>query len=307
MRTLNLEYVGTSLEECLHIEKLISFHYYQYAPTYIGLLEKHDFWELVYVDCGRVICNAGGKEFKLTAGDAILHPPMEEHAILAPGSNGNACIFSFECPKLDSELFRGRVIPFSKFERDLISNFYVEGRRTFEPPYNALVQSQIECRANIPYGALQILRNTLEILIISLIRNIMANPSVARDENRKSKPFYRSTHVNAEKIVNDVVAYLQKNICNHVTIDDLCRETAFSRSRLQEVFRSQMQQSIIHYFNSLKIERAKELIAEEQYSFTQIAGMLGFGSVHYFSRIFRKFTHMSPREYESSMRITNLR
>ena len=295
------------MEQTLHVEELISFHYYQYAPTYIGLLEKHNFWELVYVDCGRIICSADGKEVELVAGNAILHPPMEEHAIIAPGSNGNACIFSFICPELDTELFRGRVITFSKFERDLISDFYTEGRRTFEPPYNALVQSRIECRVNPPFGALQILRNTLEILIISLVRNTLTNPPVAKEEVYRRPSLTRSAHVDAKKTVDDVVAYLQKNICNHVTLDDLCRETAFSRSRLQEIFKSQMQQSIIHYFNSLKVERAKELIAEGEYSLTQIAGMLSFNSVHYFSRVFRKFAHMSPREYASSMRITNLR
>ena len=44
------------------------------------------------------------------------------------------------------------------------------------------------------------------------------------------------------------------------------------------------------------------MIREDQYNFTQIADAIGFSSVHYFSRQFKKITGMTPSEYASSIK-----
>jgi AraC-like DNA-binding protein len=63
-----------------------------------------------------------------------------------------------------------------------------------------------------------------------------------------------------------------------------------------------MQTGIIQYFRWMKIERAKELIREENYNFSEIAERLGFSSVHYFSHVFKKITDMTPSEYAVSVK-----
>jgi len=51
------------------------------------------------------------------------------------------------------------------------------------------------------------------------------------------------------------------------------------------------------YFISLKIEEAKRLLSETPMNVTEISQMLGFSSVHYFSRLFKSKTGMTPTEY----------
>ena len=60
------------------------------------------------------------------------------------------------------------------------------------------------------------------------------------------------------------------------------------------------------YFNQIKVNEAKRLISEGKYSFTQIADILKFGSIHYFSRVFKQFTHMTPSGYEKSVKARSL-
>ena len=50
----------------------------------------------------------------------------------------------------------------------------------------------------------------------------------------------------------------------------------------------------------LKIEESKRIIRQRQYNITQVSNMLGFNSVHYFSRLFKKITGASPSEYEKT-------
>jgi AraC-like DNA-binding protein len=53
----------------------------------------------------------------------------------------------------------------------------------------------------------------------------------------------------------------------------------------------------ISFFNELKLDEAKRLIREGRLNFTEIADALGFTSLHYFSRLFKKKTGLSPSEY----------
>ena len=48
----------------------------------------------------------------------------------------------------------------------------------------------------------------------------------------------------------------------------------------------------------MKIELAKNYIEQRDYNITQISDKLGFSSVHYFSRIFKKIVGVSPIQYE---------
>ena len=52
------------------------------------------------------------------------------------------------------------------------------------------------------------------------------------------------------------------------------------------------------YIAWVKIEHAKELIDSHQYLMYEISDMLGFENPYYFSRVFKKVTGISPRNYE---------
>ena len=54
--------------------------------------------------------------------------------------------------------------------------------------------------------------------------------------------------------------------------------------------------------NGMKTEVAKKYLREANYNITQIAEMLGYANIHYFSRQFKKTTGMTPTEYAISIR-----
>ena len=60
---------------------------------------------------------------------------------------------------------------------------------------------------------------------------------------------------------------------------------------------------LYRYFKNLKIDEAKIMIREGEYNFTEIAHRLGYSSIHYFSRHFKKATGMTPSEYAYSVKI----
>jgi AraC-like DNA-binding protein len=55
--------------------------------------------------------------------------------------------------------------------------------------------------------------------------------------------------------------------------------------------------TIVDYINKYRLEQSKHLLMESNYNITQIADMLGFTSIHYFSRQFKSHFGISPSEY----------
>ena len=52
----------------------------------------------------------------------------------------------------------------------------------------------------------------------------------------------------------------------------------------------------------LKIDKAKQLISEDIYTVTEISEILGYSTIHYFSRHFKRITGMSPSQYAKSVK-----
>ena len=99
-----------------------------------------------------------------------------------------------------------------------------------------------------------------------------------------------------------VTEYMKEHIRSHVTIEQICKDNLVGRSRLQKIFKNQCGLGIIDYFSKLKINSAKELIRSRHMNFTQISDYLGYTSIHYFSRQFKKESGMTPSEYASSIK-----
>ena len=76
---------------------------------------------------------------------------------------------------------------------------------------------------------------------------------------------------------------------------------SYSRAYLSKIFRQTTDYTILEYILMLKIREAKKLIREGNYNFTQISDKLAFENPHYFSRVFKRITNMTPGDYKKSV------
>ena len=60
--------------------------------------------------------------------------------------------------------------------------------------------------------------------------------------------------------------------------------------------------TILEYTLLRKIQEAKKLIREDRYNFSQISDRLAFDNPHYFSRVFKRITNITPSEYKKSVK-----
>ena len=75
-----------------------------------------------------------------------------------------------------------------------------------------------------------------------------------------------------------------------------------SETLLSNCFKITTGKTIVEYINSLKADKAKQLLAETDMRITDIACELGFNDGAYFNKVFRKFVNMTPLTYRKKKR-----
>ena len=111
-----------------------------------------------------------------------------------------------------------------------------------------------------------------------------------------SQPFsdHPMIHKDTDVLFQEIVQYLQRNLSEHLTVIQICKENSVGRSQLQKMFHEKTGCGVIDYFCRLKIETAQKMIRQKRFNYTQISDMLGYSSYQYFSLQFKKFTRMTP-------------
>jgi AraC-like DNA-binding protein len=292
-----MDYVKTLLKEELVIKKIVTVHYFEYSKDYIFEGEKHDFWEFLYVDKGEVEVLADTEGYKLKQGEMIFHKPNEFHNVWANGRVApNIVVISFECRSKAMSFFQNKIISIGDFEKNLLAQIIKEARLVYSSPLNDSYLKKLEKRPGQAFGSEQLIKTYLEQMLINMIRK---GSSIKTETRLSSSAKERSDEDMTKKIIN----LLTESVTKNLTFDDVCRYFCLSRTYLKVLFKEKTGSGVMDYYKKLKIDEAKRMIREGRYNFTEIADILGYASIHYFSRHFKKVTNMTPSQYASSVQV----
>lgn len=296
-----MKFESLELQEELHISKVVTIHYFEYTSDYSFPGETHDFWEFLCVDKGEVNVVAGDKPYSLKKDQIIFHKPNEFHNVTANGKNApNLVVIAFECNSPCMKHLENLITTIGEYEHTLLANILAEAKQCISSPLDDPSTTKMIRRENAPFGSEQFIKLNLEMLLLHMIRLLL--------NGRHSSPTVKSIKQrNDSRTYENIVAYLEEHVRERLTLDEICKANLIGRFQLQKLFREQNQGGVIDYFSRLKIDYAKQLIRENHNNFTQISDYLGYTSVHYFSRQFKKLTGMTPSEYSSSIKLKSER
>lgn len=296
-----MSYQSITLAEDIVVNKIYSIHYFEYMSDFQFEGESHNFWEILIVDKGEVDVTAGDKQLVLKRGEIVFHKPNEFHSLRANGKIApNLVVISFECDSPAMKFFEEKTLQVTDHERSLLGTIIKEARIAFKGRLDDPYQEKLILEDRVPLGSMQMIKHSIEMLLLTLLRRNMGTMPMASD---MPKALAKFTTVNADtEVYNRIIAYMDDHIYSNLTIDELCRSTLVGRSKAQKLFRDRNNCGVINHFSQMKIEKAKELIRNKDMNFTQISDLLGYTSIHYFSRQFKKITGMTPSEYASSIK-----
>lgn len=109
----------------------------------------------------------------------------------------------------------------------------------------------------------------------------------------------------SNSLVCDILEYINKNINEKITIDDLTYEFNYNRYYLMKLFKKELDISIVNYINYKRIYNSLSSLRENK-SILMIALNNGFYTQEYYAEIFKKVIGTAPITYKSFIKNRHL-
>lgn len=145
--------------------------------------------------------------------------------------------------------------------------------------YDEYKKSQRYANSEIANG---MLRAYMEQFFLLLIRDNL-NPERLKKGNKAES-----------ETVSFIITYLKEHIGEDIKFPQMVKKAGLSSTGLKQLFKEYTGMGVMQYYNYLKIEKAKNMLVEGELNATQIASILGYESLHYFSRQFKNITGVAP-------------
>ena len=102
-------------------------------------------------------------------------------------------------------------------------------------------------------------------------------------------------------VVFKTMEYIRINYDRKLSLDDIAQHVYLSRSYLSSLFREETGQTLFSYINQVRVEKSKLFLMDSSISLAEVATMCGFEDQSYFTKVFRKITEMSPKQYRDRL------
>ena len=277
----------------IEIEGFNAIYYFEAGKDYAHPLEQHNFWEMVYVDTGRINAISDDKGYLLEQGNVIFHKPMEKHAHVADNCvPSNTMVVGFTTHSKSMRFFEGKMFCLDKKARSLLALVFREAPAVWPDVSVNFKNKKDFYYDDQAFGSSQLLQCYFTEFLIYLKRIGTGERIHPNDDAR---------NIVMNSMGEPMLEYMSKNLCSNLTMDDLSQHFLLGKTQLYKIFYGKYEKSPMKYYAELKIIEAKRLLRDGNYSVTQIAEMLGYSSVHTFSRAFKNVEGFSPTDYLRSI------
>ncbi len=154
------------------------------------------------------------------------------------------------------------------------------------PPFEEAVKQQYMYKDIINTMILELLFNIIR-------RNKYGSEKTWLEENMGQLPVNNSDFYE----IKEAIDYIEKNIYKPIKVSYLAEICGFNAAYFSTLFKKIMGISPARYINTLKCQKAKELMFYTDKNITEISQYMGYETVHYFSKVFKKITGRPPKSY----------
>ena len=265
----------SNISSSLDISEIYTKFYQEKGTNYNFSGEKHSYWELTYVDKGELLTTIDGVSYHLKQGDLIFYAPMQFHTQSTFEKISSSYLtINFKMNFNHADLLCNKIF---SLKRD---SYFIVTKLIEELSNDNLYSNDL----SLCY---------LKQLIIQMLR--------LNNSHFHSKPTTHMQQTYENELLNDILLYIDNNIYEKISVSTLCEHFCISTSMLHSLFRKNMNNTAKNYINELKLSKSKEPIRNSTHTLSEISEMLGFSSIHYFSKKFKSYFNISPTEYSKSI------
>ena len=284
------------LTDEINVVALESLYQYHLLPEYHYRGEIHDLYEFFYVINGNMVVSTGegktAKDFNLSAGEYIIVPPNIMHAMNPDKCHSLSVAITFACNGLNDKLITlkkskisdEQVQTINMLVKNYADNFYQKGYKDI-PIKNPMKNE---------YAFRQLMKNELETLLILTTRMFLESDSKETNDNKSAT------------LAESVKKYVDEHFKENIKLEDIAQSLGYCVGHVCHQFKKNYSMSIINYMLRRRIIEALVMFESSDVSIQQVSDELGFDSAQYFSYIFKRFTHITPRQYQTRIRKTHI-
>ncbi|MCK9862191.1 AraC family transcriptional regulator [Paenibacillus sp. ATY16] len=110
----------------------------------------------------------------------------------------------------------------------------------------------------------------------------------------------RKRTTKGEATAYELLDYIHQHYPDKITGSDIEARFDCNFDYLNRIFNKITGCSITHYVNKVRVNRARELLEKTQMTIGEVAELVGFGDIYYFSKVFKKYVGLSPAYYKGT-------
>lgn len=257
----------------------------------------HDYIQILYVSKGELIHCVNNRRHKMVKGNLFIIPPFSVHRIETTPGNGYEIIGCEFMPGFINDRY-GQL----PLQNDFFDYAYLEQFLTTDDK----VKSQITLTGNVDYQVNQLLREMnrefnarkpyYELMIKGNLLKLLSIIIRAYREEEVREMIDKSDKF--RPLIAAAIDYIHQNYNKEIRLDHACKIALLSKTRFCDLFKQFTGRTYNDYLIELRIEKATELLARSDLSIAEVCFQVGLGDVTYFSRMFKKYTGVSPSYYK---------
>lgn len=269
--------------EVLRVKRFKGQPLYDYQSFYSNT------WHMLYVTSGRFGAYVNGNLQNLTKGDILLNAPGEIFLLQKQNQPFEYIYIYFTQEPLQGK--NGWICE-SIPEKRRLENLYINGtqfrrhqsiRINMDHEFDKMLQI---FESQFPFSDIE-LKGKLITLFSKLLRYSISSDIASRNLDDYS-------------ICEEICDYIVQNYKKSLTLKSLSRQVKMSPFHLAHKFKNVIGTSPIKFMINIRIKESQSLLEKTNLRISEIANESGFNDCYYFTRIFKKYTGVTPSEYRKS-------
>ncbi len=258
-------------------------------------LNRHDYFELLYLHSGEVVYQVQDRCYRMTAGDLFVMGSMAMHRMTEyPKGEIRAAVLYFLPDLIRGHANHGMDIEYlMPFLAQDGSFPHVVKASSGIPAqvFDLMRRAAAELPATSNRGRLSI-ETYLKMMLVLLVNHYSEYKGMEDVYIRKERCLAR---------LRPVFEHIEANYASPITLQEVAARVHMSKSSFMRFFKQVTGESFITYLNQFRISRAQTLLKSTDRSIAEISQDVGFCDQSYFGLLFRKLTGRTPREYKNGV------
>lgn len=273
-------------------------HYWGGQPDHFNnLVHQHSIYEACYVVAGEGVYMEKNKEYRLTAGTVFCSPPGIDHQIRSDAGMHLLFVgFEVLAPQHES----------GKTGSDRAEPGYAaEYKRALQPDDNVLIRNNAKDSPSATlwralWTQAAIGHADTSRIVRPLARALLESfPQTFAPFHRTTDRAVRTKEYAIELKIGRARLFISDNLDKPLTVIEVATYLGMSPRHLSRLMKRYTGHSFTDYVLRERLVRAKGLLLNTQLSIEHIASLVGFSSIHYFSKMFKWKNGISPSRFRT--------